>query len=324
MMKQDDIRNVGQDVRGIDPLRSSPSIRNFLERSIPHPSHIVAALLVVDDKENRENSLPTPVKLSEVIDYITTLVKLGVGAIKLFTKQETDHKQVENALDENSLCLRTIRLIKKHFPDLCIISDTCLCTYAHEGECILYEGDNLLVEESLEILSKHTLLQASAGADIIGPATMSTEVVRQVFEILKKNNLNIPIMPHLTFRTSLHRSYREIMSTGHGKQRQGFQVHPTRPTQYLRMAEDMTAAGAQLLMMQPSLFSFDMIKQVSSRTNTPTGIFSVSGEYKMFAQMPQREELFYEHFIGACRAGADFVVTYAAQPLLEHINSIER
>jgi porphobilinogen synthase len=164
--------------------------------------------------------------------------------------------------------------------------------------------------------------QVEAGADIIGPAAMLDGAVSRIKEAIQAHaNRPIPIMPNLTLRSCLYRTYRTEMRTGAGTQRQAFQIDPTRPEQYFSMGRQMAREGADLLMLQPGLFSLDLIAQMKAETSLPVGIYSVSGEFSMFRALSKNDEEFFdiliEHATASRRAGSDFIVTYAWREIAE-------
>jgi porphobilinogen synthase len=105
------------------------------------------------------------------------------------------------------------------------------------------------------------------------------------------------------------------MQTGDGHQRKGFQIDPSQPEEYLAMARQLVTESADMLMVQPSLFAFDMLRLVKDSAHCSVGAYSVLGELEMFKASGYLEDMLLEHAIGAVRAGADFIVTYGAHEL---------
>ena len=60
--------------------------------------------------------------------------------------------------------LKSIRHIKKKYPELLVIADVCLCEYTSHGHCGLVEGCHILNDETLPLLAKMSVTLAEAGA----------------------------------------------------------------------------------------------------------------------------------------------------------------
>ncbi len=78
------------------------------------------------------------------------------------------------------------------------------------------------------------------------------------------------------------------------------------------------AEGADMLLIKPALPYLDVIKEVKEKIMLPLGAYHVSGEYAMIMAAAQKgwideEKAFYETMLSIRRAGADFILTYAAK-----------
>jgi len=321
METQDNIYENSSNIFGINRLRGTKPVRQFMATYRIEPRQIIVAVLVTEEHEVRFDGLPT-VTIDKLGAYAISIQEQGIHAVKLFTKSTNKSKDAAEAICKENLSLRAIKAVKEYTPNMCVITDTCLCSYTENGDCVLRDNNGILdVKKSFDILSTHALMQVEAGADILGPAIMAEGAIRAIRDKLNNEHKNhVPIMPHLTLRTALYRGYRERMDTGNGEQRQAFQIDPIRTDQYLSMAKSFLSEGADILMMQPSLFSFDLISYIKEKTGVMTGVFSVSGEYMMFKNTPYSQDMFYEHATAAIRAGADFIVTYGGLELARFIN----
>ena len=73
-----------------------------------------------------------------------------------------------------------------------------------------------------------------------------------------------------------------------------------------------------MLLVKPALFYLDIIAAMREKTFLPIGAYQVSGEYAMIMAAAANGDLdaqqaFYEALISIKRAGADFIITYAAK-----------
>lgn len=325
MSRHDNIHSNSRGVLGTNPLRATRPVRDFMSTRRVRPSEFVAALLVVEPGSECNGPLPM-IPLNELGRHAGELKRNGIRAVKVFSMAKLKDATASEALDPNNLALSAIKSIKDATPDLCVITDTCLCSYTANGDCILRTPEGGLdMARSFDTLSSQALMQAEAGADIIGPAPVADGAVAAIRQRLDSNGKqHVPMMPHLTFRSSLYRGYRDVMRTGAGEQRQGLQIDPMRTDQFLAMARRLVSEGADILMIQPSLFSGDLIDKVKGESKCMTGVFSVSGEYLIFKNTPSTEDILLEHATGIIRAGADFVVSYGALELARFINELGR
>jgi porphobilinogen synthase len=305
-------------IDGINPLRARKAVRDFLAEPLVKPADLVQSLLVFDSPKNHP-FLPT-ICISEIRKQAREMVKLGVRGVKLFTEYSNRDQLASPVTNPDNLMLRAIRAFKDAAPELCVIPETCVCTANNTGMCILSDDRNcVLVEKTHEVLARQALLQVEAGADIIGPSGMVDGAVSAIRKTLQQHGHgNVPIMPHVIINTSLYELYRQAMGLQArvGKLRP-FHIDPTQTRQPVKQAEEFCNEGADMILLEPSMFTVDVLMRLRSSLDCPIGTFSVSGEYKMLlgASVPGLVDgtaIFMEFFTGLKRAGADFIVTYAA------------
>ena len=85
------------------------------------------------------------------------------------------------------------------------------------------------------------------------------------------------------------------------------------------------AEGADMLLIKPALPYLDVITKVRASTNLPLGAYHVSGEYAMVMAAAQNgwldaDRIFEESLLSIRRAGADFILTYAAKRVAAKLN----
>jgi porphobilinogen synthase len=67
---------------------------------------------------------------------------------------------------------RAVEAVKSAEPDLCVITDVCLCEYTDHGHCGIIEDGDVRNDPSVERLASAALSHARAGADIVAPSDM--------------------------------------------------------------------------------------------------------------------------------------------------------
>jgi porphobilinogen synthase len=102
-------------------------------------------------------------------------VKLGIPVMALFPVIDSSLKDPEGneALNPNGLVPTVVRALKKHFPDLGVMTDVALDPFTSHGQDgWLDESGYILNDLTLAQLVKQAMVQAEAGVDIVAPSDM--------------------------------------------------------------------------------------------------------------------------------------------------------
>ena len=82
--------------------------------------------------------------------------------------------------------------------------------------------------------------------------------------------------------------------------------------------------GADIVMVKPGMPYLDVIKSIKETFKVPTFAYQVSGEYAMLKAAIQNEwlvdDVLTESLLSFKRAGADCVLTYAANEIANKLN----
>ena len=94
-------------------------------------------------------------------------------------------------------------------------------------------------------------------------------------------------------------------------------MDPANVTEALREAALDVEEGADMLMVKPALSYLDVISRVSEEFDLPLGAYNVSGEFSMVQAAANKgwidgDRVTLEILTSIKRAGADFILTYAA------------
>merc|ERR1712070_775907 len=112
---------------------------------------------------------------------------LGVRCIVLFPKVSEGLKTEDGAecFNANGLIPRAIRQIKESIPEMAIMTDVALDPYSCDGHDGIVSQDGVVLnDETIELLCKQAVVQAEAGADLIGPSDMMDGRVGAIREAL--------------------------------------------------------------------------------------------------------------------------------------------
>ena len=165
------------------------------------------------------NSMPGVFRYSidNILKELETAAKLKIPAIALFPQIDNTLKDENGsqAIDENNLICRTIKSIKKNFPDIGIICDVALDPYTNHGHDGLVINDIVDNDATLAMLEKQALVQVRAGCDIIAPSDMMDGRVGRIRKALDDNNFhNTLILSYAAkYASKFYGPFREAISS---------------------------------------------------------------------------------------------------------------
>src|SRR5690606_35517573 len=122
-------------------------------------------------------SMPGVERLSidELLRVAETACELRIPALALFPVTAPDAKSLDAtaAWDEDGLCQRAVRAVKRRFPELGVITDVALDPYTSHGQDGLLDDYGYVINDAtVEALVKQALSHAAAGVDIVAPSDM--------------------------------------------------------------------------------------------------------------------------------------------------------
>ena len=314
-------------------LRSSGEIRSLVKETRVNISDLIYPMFVVHG-ENIKKEIPNmPEQYHHSIDQLKEAVKevddLGIRAIVLFGLPNKKDEGASGAYAADGIVQQAVREIKKHYPNLVVITDVCMCQYTSHGHCGLVEGDTVLNDESIEVLAKIALSHAEAGADMVAPSDMMDGRIGYIRNCLDENGYNhLPIMAYSAkYCSSFYGPFRDAAdSAPQFGDRKTYQMDPANILEALREVELDIAEGADIVMVKPALAYLDVIRAVKQEFAFPTAAYNVSGEYAMVkaaAAMGWLDEqrVMMEMLTSIKRAGADLIISYFSKDVARLINS---
>ncbi len=312
--------------------RKTPAIRSLVEETVLRPADLVAPFFVAQGENRRDPiaSMPGVDRLS--IDHILreaeSLHRAGVPAIALFPVVETDSKDLHAsaALREDGLIPRSVSLLKREIPSLCVITDLALdpfTSHGHDG--IIDETGDVLNDTTVEILAQMALLHANAGADLVAPSDMMDGRVKVIRSLLDSHrHYHVGILSYTAkYASSLYSPFRDALGSQPAfGNKKTYQLNPANIREALLEAALDEEEGADILMVKPALFYLDVISQIRSHSSLPICAYHVSGEYAMVMAAHEKgycdaDQVFYEALLSIKRAGADFIFSYATPRILK-------
>jgi porphobilinogen synthase len=306
-------------------LRSRATLRHMVRETQLSPADFIYPLFVIhgEDVRNPIASMPGIAQLSvdQAVEEAGAALKLGIPAVILFgIPDEKDPVGLENFASDG-IVQQATRALKKAYPDLIVITDVCLCEYTDHGHCGLVRGEEILNDETLEVLQRVALSHAQAGADIVAPSGMMDGMVGAIRTILDEHNFSqVSILSYaVKYASAFYGPFREA-AEGAPKfgDRKSHQMDPANAREAHREVELDLAEGADMIMVKPALIYLDIIRQTREQCNVPIAAYNVSGEYAMLKAavangwLDERATVL-ELLTGIKRAGADLIITYHAK-----------
>ncbi len=307
-------------------LRQTPAIRALVGIKPHGMERLIWPVFLIPGKAKKIpiSLLPDQYRYScdRLIPDLSPLVAAGLGGIMLFGVIDEGKDPMGNqAIREDGLIPKAVRLIRREFPDLAIFTDVCLCAYTQHGHCgILDKHGNVDNDATLPQLAKMALVHAVAGADGVAPSAMMDGQVQAIRrELDNGGQTNTMIMSYSSkFASSLYGPFREAAESSPASGgRQTYQAPYDDPLQAVRESRLDIAEGADFIMVKPSLFYLDIIYRLRQLTEVPIAAYNVSGEYTMLHALSEKgggklEDLVRESLIALQRSGADIIITYWA------------
>lgn len=308
-------------------LRQSVGIRNMLAAPLPGPEKFIWPAFVIEGENRREpiEAMPGQSRLSvdQLLLDLEPVVASGIGGVLLFGLVENARKDANGsaAYHEKGGVQNAIRAIKKHYPQLVVSADVCVCAYTDHGHCgPLTDNGNVDNDAANKVLAKVAVSCAAAGADIVAPSAMMDGQVAAIRSALDENRFEQTLLMSYStkFASSMYGPFREAEKSAPGKgDRKGYQASWSDLRTALRESDFDEAEGADILMVKPSIFYLDVLAKMREATDLPLAAYNVSGEYSMLHATAQRgwgdlREMVRESTAALSRAGADIFISYWA------------
>ncbi|MBF0252421.1 MAG: porphobilinogen synthase [Candidatus Omnitrophica bacterium] len=258
--------------------------------------------------------------LDEAALKAAELEKLGIPAVILFGIPSKKDNLGSNAYTENGIVQQAVRAIKKKTKDLIVITDCCLCEYTLDGECGVLCENTIDNDTTRELLGKIAVSQANAGADIIAPSGMITNMVSTIRTALNKAGYtNTKIMSYsVKYASNFYGPFREAGGSNFKGKVRSTQIDPMNAEISIKKVLTDINEGADITMVKPALSYLDIISKVRAVTDIALAAYNVSGEYSMikFAAANNAVDeikIVNEILLSMKRAGADIIITYFAE-----------
>jgi porphobilinogen synthase len=306
-------------------LRMNDAVRKMVRETRLSPEQLIYPLFVCPGEGIKKeiSSMPGNYQWSvdTLVEEVRSVKALGIPGILLFGLPEKKDDRATGAYDEQGIVQQAVRALKREVKDILVITDICLCEYTANGHCGLISGEEILNDQTLELLALTALSHATAGADIVAPSDMMDGRVKAIRTILDDNGyLNTPILSYaVKYASGYYGPFREAADSAPAfGDRRSHQMDPANAREALREMDQDIEEGADILMVKPAGPYLDVIRMIRDRYTQPLAAYQVSGEYSALVAAGKLGWLdltrtMLESLIGIRRAGADMILTYFAK-----------
>ncbi|MEA4901150.1 porphobilinogen synthase [Desulfitobacterium sp.] len=305
-------------------LRANDTIRNMVRENHVRVDDLIYPMFVIYGEKTKHEIPSMPgvyqYSLDLFVEALQEVVDLGIPAILLFGIPESKDAVGTGAYHEHGIVQEAVRVAKKHFPDLYVITDVCLCEYTDHGHCGVIKDGKILNDPTLDLLTQTAVSHAQAGADMVAPSDMMDGRVGAIRQGLDQAGFtNIPVMSYAAkFASGFYGPFREAAgSAPQFGDRRTYQMDPPNGNEAMLETALDIEEGADLIIVKPALAYGDITYRTKQRFGVPVVAYNVSGEYSMVKAAAAQgwideQRIVMESLVSMKRAGADLIITYHA------------
>ena len=308
-------------------LRRNPTIRGLVAENVLTAADLIWTIFVRDGQNTREPiaSMPGVDRLSvdNCVAAAHQAAELGIGVMAIFPYTDASLKTstCEEAWNPENLVNRATRAIKAALPDMVVMLDVALDPYNADGHDGLVKNGIILNDETLTALEQQALVQAEAGADILGPSDMMDGRIGVIRRVLEGHEYqDTLIMSYAAkYASAFYGPFRDAVGATGALvgDKKTYQMDSANSDEALREVARDIAEGADMVMVKPGMPYLDVCQRVKAEFGVPTYAYQVSGEYAMISAAGGNgwidlEKAAMESLLGFKRAGCDGILTYFA------------
>ena len=319
-------------------LRLNSSIIDLVSENTLNSADLIQPVFVKENLNGSEpiESMPNVNRygIDNILKEVESVISSGIKTIAIFPVIDANKKDDlgKEALNEENIISKTIKLIKKEFPELVIIADVALDPYTSHGHDGLLINNYVDNDATLESLVSQSLILAASGADIIAPSDMMDGRIGKIREALENSNFkNTLILSYAAkYNSKFYGPFRDAVnsSSNLGKSsKSSYQMSPANKSEAMHEVAMDIEEGADIVMIKPGMPYLDILSSVKETFKIPTFAYQVSGEYSMLKLAIEKgwldKDVILETLVCFKRAGADAILTYFAKEISMEINKNE-
>jgi porphobilinogen synthase len=312
-------------------LRRTEALRGLARETRLHRENLILPCFVVGGSGVREpvGSMPGVHRFSvdQLVSEAKAVADLGIPGVLLFGIPADKDARGTGADAADGVVQRAVEALKQQVPGLAVMTDVCLCEYTDHGHCGIVEGEHVVNDASVARLASAALSHARAGADVVAPSDMMDGRVAAIRSLLDDHGFeDVAILSYAAkFSSAYYGPFREAAESAPAfGDRRSYQMDPPNRREALREMRLDLEEGADVLMVKPALPYLDVLSEARRLFDVPLAAYHVSGEYAMIHAAAERgwidgERAMEEALVAIKRAGADWILTYAAKDLARRL-----
>ena len=304
--------------------------RRLIEENNLTSNDFILPLFLIEGKNKKQSIKSMPGVYRYTLDKISFVIdralKKGLPMVALFPYTERKRKNSlgTEALNEDNLVCKAIRLIKKKYKnEIGIMCDVALDPYTSHGHDGLLKSGYVLNDETNKILINQSILQAQMGCDVLAPSDMMDGRIGLIRKSLDKNGYHLTqILSYaVKYASSFYGPFRDAVGSKNLLQgdKKNYQMDFRNTDEAIREVALDIKEGADMVMVKPGLPYLDIIKIVKENFKIPVMAYQVSGEYSILENSINKglvdKKAILESLIAFKRAGANAIISYYADRL---------
>jgi porphobilinogen synthase len=304
--------------------------RRLVQENTLSPNDFILPIFLIDGKNKKESIASMPEVYRYTVDRLGQIVnkaiKNKIPMLALFPKTKNVKKNYigTEALNEDNLICKAIIEIKKRYKnEIGIMCDVALDPYTSHGHDGLIRSNEIINDETIEVLINQSLLQAQMGCDVLAPSDMMDGRIKKIRLALDKEGFkNIQILSYAAkYASSFYGPFRDAVGSKQSLKgdKKTYQMDFRNSDEALREVALDIKEGADMVMVKPGMPYLDIIKSIKEKFKIPVFAYQVSGEYSLISNAIKKKlisnDAIFETLIAFKRSGANAIVSYYADRL---------
>ena len=306
-------------------LRRTEGLRRMVRETVINPDDFIYPMFITAGTNVRREVPSMPGVFQVSVDQLPRemheLQSLGLSSVLLFGIPDHKDEIGSSGYAENGIIQQAVRAIKQIDDQIVVVTDVCNCEYTSHGHCGIMNGEEILNDETLDLLVKSAISHAAAGADVVAPSDMMDGRVGAIRQGLDQNGfINTPILSYAAkYASAFYGPFRDAAeSVPSFGDRRSHQMDPAnRREAFLEIEADLDE-GADGIIIKPAMTYLDVVSGARERYDVPIAAYNVSGEYAMIKAAARNgwideQRVILETMTSIKRAGANLIISYHAK-----------
>ena len=317
-------------------LRKNSNLIDLISETNISSNDLIQPIFIKENFKGTEeiNSMPGILRLGldQALLEVENILNAGVNSIAVFPIIDNDKKDSvgSEAIKQDNFISSSIKKIKDQFPEIVLIADVALDPYTDHGHDGILEDNQVINDETIDILVNQALLLADAGADMIAPSDMMDGRIGAIRKALEKENFKDTILLSYAakYNSKFYGPFRDAVNSAVslGKSsKSSYQMDVRNKNEAIQEVAMDINEGADIIMIKPALAYLDVIHVIKETFKIPTFAYQVSGEFSMLKHAINQKwldnDVMLESLLSIKRAGADAILSYAAKDISKEIKN---